>query len=332
MSPGGCLVPRGPQGPRAGAHDPAGAVLASDAFFPFRGRGGRGGRGRRRRDHPAGRLGARRRGDRRGGRARPGDGIHRGPAVPTLTRRPRHDRSLEPSVRPYSGRGCVALGVLLLYIVTLAPTTQFWDTSEYIAAAHVLGIPHPPGNPLFALLAHVWGMLPLRGRLRARASTCSRRRPARSRPACWFLIGERWLRPIVPAPLAAPARGAGRRARRRDGVHGVEPVGREREGVHGEPAVDRADAVAHRALGRPGAGRGARSPSAAHHVPAGAHLHEPHDGRAGGTGGGGAAVPAARCRAARRAKRAAPWSGRSGSRSWRCSPCSSGPGWRRPGT
>src|ERR1044071_3092459 len=62
---------------------------------------------------------------------------------------------------PYLMAAGVALGALLLYVLTLAPTTQFWDTSEYIAAAYTLGIPHPPGNPLFVLMAHVWGWLPL---------------------------------------------------------------------------------------------------------------------------------------------------------------------------
>src|SRR5437762_11982415 len=61
---------------------------------------------------------------------------------------------------PYLMAGCVSLGALVLYILTLAPTTQFWDTSEYIAAAFTLGIPHPPGNPLFVLIAHVFGLLP----------------------------------------------------------------------------------------------------------------------------------------------------------------------------
>src|SRR5437763_1222848 len=62
---------------------------------------------------------------------------------------------------PYVAALVVALGALILYIVTLAPTTQFWDASEYITAVHAFGIPHPPGNPLFILLAHAWGLLPL---------------------------------------------------------------------------------------------------------------------------------------------------------------------------
>jgi len=41
----------------------------------------------------------------------------------------------------------VAVGALVLYVLTLAPTTQFWDTSEYIAAAYVLGIRIPPAIP-----------------------------------------------------------------------------------------------------------------------------------------------------------------------------------------
>ena len=45
-----------------------------------------------------------------------------------------------PEQPPYLMAAFVALGTLLLYVATLAPTTQFWDTSEYIAAAKVLGI------------------------------------------------------------------------------------------------------------------------------------------------------------------------------------------------
>ena len=46
---------------------------------------------------------------------------------------------------PYGIATGVFVAILALYVGTIAPTTQFWDTSEYIAAAKVLGIPHPPG-------------------------------------------------------------------------------------------------------------------------------------------------------------------------------------------
>ena len=36
-----------------------------------------------------------------------------------------------------------------------------WDTSEYIAAAYTLGIPHPPGNPFFILLGRTFAVLPI---------------------------------------------------------------------------------------------------------------------------------------------------------------------------
>ena len=54
---------------------------------------------------------------------------------------------------PYLAAAITALVIFGIYLATLAPTTAFWDTSEYMAAARVLGIPHPPGNPLFTLLA-----------------------------------------------------------------------------------------------------------------------------------------------------------------------------------
>ena len=60
---------------------------------------------------------------------------------------------------PYAFAAMAAAAAWLLYVVTLAPTTAFWDTSEYIATAHIVGIPHPPGNPLFVLLGRAWSLL-----------------------------------------------------------------------------------------------------------------------------------------------------------------------------
>ena len=101
---------------------------------------------------------------------------------------------------PYLLAGLVAVGALVLYVSTLAPTTQFWDTSEYIAAAYVLGIPHPPGNPLFVLIAHTWGLLPLAAGYAMRINLLAGVTSAIA-AGCWFLVSERWMRAWVPARL-----------------------------------------------------------------------------------------------------------------------------------
>src|SRR5881394_1479957 len=97
---------------------------------------------------------------------------------------------------PYLMAAGVSLSALVLYLLTLAPTTQFWDASEYVTAAHSLGIPHPPGNPFFVIFAHVWGLLPLGGDYARRINILA----AVSSALCaglWFLIGERWLRDVA---------------------------------------------------------------------------------------------------------------------------------------
>ena len=52
-----------------------------------------------------------------------------------------------------------SVAVWLLYALTLGPTTAFWDTSEYITTAYIVGLPHPPNNPLFVLVGRTWLVL-----------------------------------------------------------------------------------------------------------------------------------------------------------------------------
>lgn len=97
----------------------------------------------------------------------------------------------------YLAASIAGLLTLALYLATLAPSTAMWDTSEYIASAKVLGLPHPPGNPLFVLLGHFFGLLPIPVSYAARINIMAALASAAS-AAFWFLITERvlarWLR------------------------------------------------------------------------------------------------------------------------------------------
>jgi hypothetical protein len=105
----------------------------------------------------------------------------------------------EAAGRPaYAAAGLASAVILVLYIITIAPTTQFWDTSEYIAAAKVLGVPHPPGNPLFVLLANVWGMIPLVEHYALRINLFAAVTSALA-SGFLFLVADRFLRDVIPA-------------------------------------------------------------------------------------------------------------------------------------
>ena len=93
---------------------------------------------------------------------------------------------------PYLAAAIAAAAVWLLYAITLAPTTAFWDTSEYIATAHMLGIPHPPGNPTFVVLARAWELLlaPFGLSVAVRINLFSATMGALAH-GCWFLVAHR---------------------------------------------------------------------------------------------------------------------------------------------
>src|SRR5215212_9247969 len=98
------------------------------------------------------------------------------------------DADLQPS---YGAAAIAGAVVLAIYVVTLAPSTAMWDASEYITAAYTLGIPHPPGNPLFVLLGRVATLIPISSvavRVNTLAALCSA-----VSAAIWFLVAERVL-------------------------------------------------------------------------------------------------------------------------------------------
>ncbi|MEX1184052.1 MAG: DUF2723 domain-containing protein [Gemmatimonadota bacterium] len=95
---------------------------------------------------------------------------------------------------PYLAAALASGAVFLLYVITLSPTTAFWDTSEYIATATMLGVPHPPGNPLFVVLARAWQLMlePLGLSAAVRINLFSAAMGALAH-GCWFLLVDRIL-------------------------------------------------------------------------------------------------------------------------------------------
>jgi hypothetical protein len=121
-------------------------------------------------------------------------------------------KSTEPDYRPsYLAATITSLVIFVLYLATLAPSTAMWDTSEYISAAYVLGIPHPPGNPFFVLLGRFFAILPLGTLSVAVKINILAALTSAVAAGMWFLITERilvnWLperwQRLVGAALAA---------------------------------------------------------------------------------------------------------------------------------
>src|SRR6266699_5321420 len=68
--------------------------------------------------------------------------------------------------RPFSSQaelvcaGAVFLVALVVYSWTLAPTVTLTDSGELVVAAYGLGVAHPPGFPLWVMLAHLASLVP----------------------------------------------------------------------------------------------------------------------------------------------------------------------------
>ena len=96
----------------------------------------------------------------------------------------------------FLGAGAMSAAVFLLYCITLSPSTAMWDAGEYIAAAKSLGVPHQPGNPLYVLIGHVAGMLPVSPNYAIRINLLAALSSAVT-AGLWFLCAERLLRGTI---------------------------------------------------------------------------------------------------------------------------------------
>ena len=59
------------------------------------------------------------------------------------------------------GAALVFIVTQLVYLQTMTISCPFWDSGEFIATSYILGIPHPPGTPLYVLIGRIFTLLPL---------------------------------------------------------------------------------------------------------------------------------------------------------------------------
>jgi hypothetical protein len=69
-------------------------------------------------------------------------------------------RSIEAHLGMVAGTAA-GIVALLVYVATLNPTLPPGDSGDLITAAATLGVAHPPGYPLFAIIGHLFTLLPL---------------------------------------------------------------------------------------------------------------------------------------------------------------------------
>ncbi len=53
----------------------------------------------------------------------------------------------------------VFLIAAIVYLMTVEPTASFWDCGEFISSAYKLEVGHPPGNPIFMMMANLFTQL-----------------------------------------------------------------------------------------------------------------------------------------------------------------------------
>ena len=84
-----------------------------------------------------------------------------------------------PFVRPPLDRVNLVLGwgvfliSLFVYNLTRNVTVPFWDCGEFITCSYILGVPHPPGTPLYVLIARLFTFIPFISEIAGRVNFAS---------------------------------------------------------------------------------------------------------------------------------------------------------------
>jgi tetratricopeptide (TPR) repeat protein len=125
-------------------------------------------------------------------------------------------------IRPFRAEllcaGAVFVATLLLYSWTLAPTVTLTDSGELIVVAQGLGVAHPPGFPLWVILAHLASLVPL-GNVAARINFASALFAALASAMLTLVVAELM---IAASYLTAPKRrGKGARRSKKTAPYGA---------------------------------------------------------------------------------------------------------------
>lgn len=92
---------------------------------------------------------------------------------------------------------------LVVYIYTLCPTVFVGDAGDFVTAAYTLGVPHPPGYPVYTMLGHLFTHLPIPGGISAPAYRMNFMSALAAWGACVFMF--LFLRRVLKTEWAALA-------------------------------------------------------------------------------------------------------------------------------
>src|SRR3989441_5001772 len=112
--------------------------------------------------------------------------------------------------------GTVFFAALLLYSWTLAPTVTLTDSGELIVVAQGVGVAHPPGFPLWVILAHLASLVPL-GNIAVRINFSSALFAALASAILTLVVAE-----LMITAAYLPARKGGAQQRKRAVDSGID--------------------------------------------------------------------------------------------------------------